>query len=99
MLTVEIVAGNIAISISADWLERRIRRVRVRAVGNRPMNVDEVVHRSQTKGLSLSRLGKGVTVDMLSRRLTQVLDLLEQQFLGLLHGNDEAEAALRALGA
>jgi hypothetical protein len=96
--SVELFAGNIAISISADWLEGELD-VLVRALGDRPLNLGEVVDLSQTKGLSLSRLGKGVTVDMLSRRLTQVLNAIEQQIPGLLHGDDNAEAMLRALSA
>jgi hypothetical protein len=92
--SVEIVTGNIAIFITADWLEGELD-VSVRALGDRRMNLDEVVDLSQAKGLSLTRLGKGVTGDMLSRRMTQVLDLLEEQFPGLLHGSDTAEAALR----
>ncbi len=62
------------------------------------MNLASIVDTSQMKGLSLSRLGKSVTADMLSRRLTQVLDLLEKQLPGLLQGHAAAEAALRALG-
>lgn len=95
--SVEIIAGSIAISVSADWLEGELN-ISVRALGDRPRNVAEVVDVSKTKGLSLSRLRKGATVDMLARRLSQVFDLLEQQFPGVLRGSSAAEAALRALG-
>lgn len=96
--SVDLVNDQVAISVSADWLEGELR-IGVRLVGGTPLDFDNVADSSTIKGLSLTRLKGGVSVDSLARRLRQVLELLERAVPGILAGTDSAVAALRTMGA
>jgi hypothetical protein len=96
--SVDLVNDQVAISITADWLEGELG-VSIRCVGGVPVDLADLADTSEVKGLSLSQLKRGISVDMLARRLTQVLDLLERSVPGLLDGTDVAVASLRARSA
>lgn len=96
--SVDLVNDQIAISITADWLEGELG-ISIRHVSGKSVELAELADPSEVKGLSLTRLKRDISVDMLARRVTQALDLLERSVPGLLEGTDAAVAALRARSA
>jgi hypothetical protein len=96
--SVDLLNDQIAISVTADWLEGELW-IGIRIVGGTPLDFDKLADSSSVKGLSLTRLKGGVSVDSLARRLRQVLELLERAIPGILAGTDSAVGALRTMGA
>lgn len=96
--SIELVNDAAAISVTADWLEGDLT-VAICPVGEAPIDFKDITDAADVKGLSLTRLPKGISTDSLARRLVQVLELLEVAVPGVIAGTDEAAHVLRARNA
>ena len=96
--SVQVANDRLAISFVMDWLEGELD-VALGAVGGTKLDLADVADRSSVKVLSLTRLRKGVTVDMLSRRVGQILELVERTMPGFLLGTESAVAFVTSRSA
>ena len=76
--------GRALIEITADWLEGEIH-VEAGSVGGPLVPLGQLVERSESHGLHLTRLPRAVTTAVLADQLTQVAELLLANQLSLLH--------------
>ncbi len=76
--TVECSNGSTLITVAADWLEGELA-VTLQRFGEAPQAIEDLLDLSQVKGLHLTRLGKGASVDVVAAQLQRVATALREQ--------------------